>query len=315
MPRPKPSELRALAERDPRLAAESRDLPAFPGFPDAANAHEPSHWNALARAIVFQQLATAAATTIHRRVCALTPGEGFPAHAEFLRIADEPLRGAGLSRNKIDALRDLATRVDDGRLVLDDLHDAPDEDVVARLVSVRGIGEWSAHMFLLFRLGRLDVGAAGDLGVREGLRLLDGRTERPTPKEALARMESWRPLRSVGSWWMWRLVDRERQRARDAARGEETRALGAPSRSRNAPVRTAKRKAADERGTRSPSARSSASGRSKTRVPRGDGRSQGESPSNSSARRAIRKTSPAPSRGSSRRSPDSRRPAKPARAR
>ncbi len=191
-------------------------LPAFPGFPDAAQQSMRTHWEVLSRAIVFQQLATAAATTIHRRVCAIAGGERFPESHELLACDDPTLRAAGLSRTKIAALRDLAQHVEDRRLDLDALHEHDDEEIVARLVAVRGIGEWSAQMFLLFRLGRLDVGAAGDLGVREGLRILDGSTERPTPKAALARMEAWRPLRSVGCWMMWRVVERQRELERAA---------------------------------------------------------------------------------------------------
>lgn len=212
MAKPTTLALRDLARRDPRLGAALRKLPAFPGFPDAAHRRFKSHWDALARAIVFQQLATKAASTIHGRVCALTPGEHFPESAEFLRLDDARLRGAGLSGNKVLALRDLAARLEDGRLDVDSLERVDDDAIVERLVAVRGIGEWSAQMFLLFRLGRLDVGASGDLGVREGLRLLDGDSERLPPKAALARMEIWRPLRSVGCWMMWRLVEAERAR-------------------------------------------------------------------------------------------------------
>jgi DNA-3-methyladenine glycosylase II len=208
--------LRALGRRDPRLAAAMRRLPAFPGFPDAAQRAQATHWDALSRAIVFQQLATAAATTIHRRVCALT-GECFPRPEELLAQKDSALRAAGLSKNKIAALRDLASRIEDQRLDLVRLHHKDDAAIVEELVAVRGIGEWSAQMFLLFRLGRLDVGASGDLGVREGLRMLDGLPERPTPKVALARMEAWRPLRSVGCWLMWRLVEAQRAQVKSAA--------------------------------------------------------------------------------------------------
>jgi DNA-3-methyladenine glycosylase II len=192
-----------------------RRLPRYPGFPDAAQQSMRTHWEALSRAIVFQQLATAAATTIHQRVCAIAGrGERFPESRELLACAEPTLRAAGLSRNKIAALRDLATHVHERRLDLDRLHLADDEEIIERLVAVRGIGEWSAQMFLLFRLGRLDVGAAGDLGVREGLRILDGSKERPTPKAALERMEAWRPLRSVGCWMMWRLVELTRREGR-----------------------------------------------------------------------------------------------------
>ncbi|MBL8857980.1 MAG: DNA-3-methyladenine glycosylase 2 family protein [Planctomycetes bacterium] len=185
-------------------------LAPFPGFPGAEQRAQRTHWDALSRAIVFQQLAGKAASTIHGRVCALTEGAHFPRCAEFLALDDRALRGAGLSRNKVLALRDLAQRIEDGRLALQRLSRVDDDTIIERLVEVRGIGEWSAQMFLLFRLGRLDVGAAGDLGVQEGLRILDAAPERPTAREALARMEVWRPLRSVGCWAMWRLVDEER---------------------------------------------------------------------------------------------------------
>jgi DNA-3-methyladenine glycosylase II len=95
-----------------------------------------------------------------------------------------------------------------------------DEAVIEHLVQVRGIGEWSAQMFLLFRLGRLDVMAPGDLGLQEGLRILDELEERPTPRELAARAEAWRPLRSVASWTLWRIVEHERKRlAAPKARG------------------------------------------------------------------------------------------------
>jgi DNA-3-methyladenine glycosylase II len=233
-----PSSLRALARRDPRLGRAMQTLPGFPSFPDAAQKAMATHWDALARAIVFQQLATAAATTIHSRVCALTGSQRFPTPPELLAFDEPTLRGAGLSRNKIAALRDLAQHVQDERLDLARLHRLADEEIEEQLVAVRGIGQWSAHMFLLFRLGRLDVGAAGDLGVREGLRLLDGLDERPTPKAALARMEAWRPLRSVGCWMMWRVVEAERERAKSSSPASTAKKKS------GSPVPAAKKKAA-----------------------------------------------------------------------
>jgi 3-methyladenine DNA glycosylase/8-oxoguanine DNA glycosylase len=208
--RPTSAQLAALARRDPSLGAAMKRLPRFPGFPDAGQRRFPSHYAYLARVICFQQLAFKAADTIHRRVCALTSGASFPRPPELLALPDAKLRGAGLSRNKLAALRDLARHVDDGRLPLSRIARLSDEAVIEHLVQVRGIGRWSAEMFLLFRLGRLDVFSAGDLGVCEGLRLLDGRRERPTPKEALARAEVWRPLRSVGTWLMYRVVEEQR---------------------------------------------------------------------------------------------------------
>jgi DNA-3-methyladenine glycosylase II len=228
--------LRALARRDPRLGAAMRKLPPFPAFPDATQKAMATHWDALSRAIVFQQLAGAAARTIHGRVCALTGSDHFPLPHQLLAFDEPTLRSAGLSRNKIAALRDLAHHVQDERLDLHKLHELSDSEIEAQLVAVRGIGQWSAHMFLLFRLGRLDVGAHGDLGVREGLRLLDDLDERPTPKAALARMESWRPLRSVGTWLMWRLVEAERERQKPAQKKPS-----APTRKTAAPKKKSRR--------------------------------------------------------------------------
>jgi len=215
--RPAPADLRALARRDRKLGRLLRELPAFPGFPDRRNERQRTHWTSLASAIVYQQLHGKAAATIFGRVCALTSGPGFPSPAELLELPDRSLRAAGLSANKLLALRDLARHIEEGRLPLRRLSRMPEAALVERLTEVRGIGTWSASMFLLFRLGRLDVMAESDFGVVEGMRLLDGLDERPTPREALARAEVWRPLRSVGCWAMWRLVERERARARAAA--------------------------------------------------------------------------------------------------
>jgi 3-methyladenine DNA glycosylase/8-oxoguanine DNA glycosylase len=162
----------------------------------------------LARIIIYQQLAVRAASNIHGRVKALSPSpRRFPTAEEFLGIPDERLREAGLSRNKTRAIRDLAEKAASGTLRLRSLKHLSDEEVVERLTSVWGLGEWSAQMFLLFHLGRLDVFAPGDLGIQEGVRILDELGERPTPAQALARSEIWRPLRSVASWYLWRLTD------------------------------------------------------------------------------------------------------------
>lgn len=210
--KPTPSEMRALARRDPVLAGWAKRVAPFPGFPVATRGVA-THYESLARAIVFQQLATRAAETIHGRVCALTPGSRFPSAAEIARLSDVQLRGAGLSAAKTAALRDLAARCADGRLKLSAIARRADEQVIEHLVEVRGIGVWSAQMFLMFRLGRLDILAPGDLGLQEGLRILDGLAERPGPKELEARGACWAPLRSVASWTLWRIVEHERAQA------------------------------------------------------------------------------------------------------
>lgn len=212
--KPTPAELSALARRDRKLGAWLSRLPPFPGFPDRRSERQRSHWSSLASAIVYQQLHGKAAATIHRRVCDLTPGPRFPEPAQLLALPGRSLRAAGLSRNKLLALRDLAERIEDGRLDLARISRVPDEEVIDRLVEVRGIGPWSAKMFLLFRLGRLDVIAETDFGVQEGVRILEGARSRPAPERVLDRAELWRPLRSVGCWAMWRIVEAERARLR-----------------------------------------------------------------------------------------------------
>ncbi|MFH1763264.1 MAG: DNA-3-methyladenine glycosylase 2 family protein [Gemmatimonadota bacterium] len=203
--KPTPAQLRALARRDPVLGKVMKKLPPFPELP--AQPRLP-YFHTLARIIIYQQLATGAARTIHGRVKALGPNpHRFPTPAELLVVPDEELRGAGLSRSKLRAIRDLAEKVEVGELRLRSLSTLSDEEVERQLTAVWGIGEWSAQMFLLFHLGRLDVFAPGDLGLQEGIRMLDGLAERPTPGAALERAEAWAPLRSVASWYLWRLKD------------------------------------------------------------------------------------------------------------
>ena len=205
--KPTPAALKALARRDPVLGRAMRKVTPFPGFPRSGGAD--SHFHSLARTIIYQQLAGNAAATIHDRVRALTPGRRFPRAEELARLTDRTIQAAGISRNKLRALRDLTDRVLDGRLKLRTVARAQDEEVIGQLTEIHGIGEWSAQMFLLFRLGRLDVLPSGDLGVQEGLKRLDGLKERPTPRELLARGECWRPLSSVATWVLYRLADED----------------------------------------------------------------------------------------------------------
>lgn len=198
--------MRALRKRDPKLATAMKKLDKFPGFPESSG-RRISHWESLARAITFQQLAGAAATTIFGRVVALTPGSRLAKPEDLLKISFDTLRAAGLSNAKALSITDLANHIVDGRLKLRGIHHRSDEEVIDLLTDVRGIGPWTAQMFLMFKLGRLDVLPSADLGVQEGLRVLDDLKERPTPKELEARGEVWAPLRSVASWMMYRLVD------------------------------------------------------------------------------------------------------------
>ncbi len=190
-----------------------RDVdPVLAGVIDRVGAYDAPHrsdpYAALVRAILFQQLAGAAATAIQRRFFALhEPIDAPPAPEQILALTDEEFRGAGISRQKMGYLRDLALHVADGRLDLSELPSLPDDEVIQRITAVKGLGEWSAHMFLMFHLGRPDVLPIGDLGVRNGMRIAYGLETSPTPKEALAIGERWAPYRSVGSWYMWRVVE------------------------------------------------------------------------------------------------------------
>ena len=127
--------------------------------------------------------------------------------AAVLALTDEQLRGAGLSGAKTAAVRDLAWKVDTGEVRLDRLGRLPDDDVVAELVKVRGIGAWTAHMFLMFDLHRLDVWPTGDYGVRNGYRVAYDRPDLPSPKELEGLGDAFRPYRSVAAWYCWRAVD------------------------------------------------------------------------------------------------------------
>lgn len=164
-----------------------------------------SAFEQLAREIAFQQLAGSAARTIWGRVRSLVKGR-FTAEA-VLGLTIEELRAAGLSNNKAMSLMDLAAHVADNRLNLRRLAGMDDEAVIDELIKVRGIGRWTAEMFLMFRLVRLDVWPVGDLGVRNGYARIYEMEELPTVKEFAACGDLFRPYRSVAAWYCWRAVD------------------------------------------------------------------------------------------------------------
>ena len=161
-------------------------------------------FGALVRAIAYQQLAGKAAAAIHGRLRALVPGALTP--EAVLALSVEAMRGAGLSAAKTASIRDLADRATSGELGLGGLTRLPDDEIVARLSAVRGIGRWTAEMFLLFELRRLDVWPTGDLGVREGWRLVHGLDLQPTPKALELMGDPLRPVRSVAAWYCWQAV-------------------------------------------------------------------------------------------------------------
>jgi DNA-3-methyladenine glycosylase II len=192
---------RELAARDPVIAG----LVAAAGLPKVRPPQE-SHFAALMRAIVYQQLAGAAASAIHGRLLAALDGTPLP--ETLLALPPETLRQVGLSGNKAASLRDLAAKVLDGTVVLHGpgLGRESDEEVIARLSTVRGIGVWTAQMFLMFQLRRLDVWPTGDLGVRKGFGLA-WKIPMPTAKELEARGDPYRPYRSVVAWYCWRAAE------------------------------------------------------------------------------------------------------------
>jgi DNA-3-methyladenine glycosylase II len=164
-------------------------------------------FQSLLRSIVYQQLNSKAAATIHRRLLALFPGE-HPDPDEILDTPDEVLRSAGLSRNKTAAAKDLARRTLDGTVPpRETLLEMADDEVIERLTLVRGVGPWTAEMVLIFQLGRPDVLAATDYGVRNGFRRAYGLEELPTPRELRDYGERWAPVRSIACWYLWRAAD------------------------------------------------------------------------------------------------------------
>lgn len=165
-----------------------------------------THYDALVRSIVYQQLSGKAAGTIHRRFCELYPNKR-PRAEHVLSTDDARLRSAGLSRQKIGYLRDLSARVAEGSLPLAHLGRLSDDAIIEHLVKVKGIGRWTVQMFLMFRLGRPDVLPELDLGVQNAIRRAYGLATRPTPKEVLAIGEKWRPYASMASWYLWRSLE------------------------------------------------------------------------------------------------------------
>ena len=166
-------------------------------------AHRAERFRALARAIIFQQLAGAAANAIYNRVVTQIGGGRFPTPAQVLTAGDEQLRAAGLSRGKMSYLRDLATHVRDGTLNFHRFARMDDEAVIADLTRVKGIGRWTAEMFLMFNLRRPDVLPVDDLGLRNAAGKMYALPAAPTAKELRAMGESWRPYRTAASWYLW----------------------------------------------------------------------------------------------------------------
>lgn len=172
-----------------------------------------SPFESLVSAVAHQQLNGTAAETILGRFRALFPGRKFPSPEQIATVSDEALRGAGFSRAKIAAIRDIAARTLDGtvptsRAILK----MSDTEIIERLVQVRGVGRWTVEMLLIFKLGRPDVLPVDDFGVRSGYRVAFGLAEMPRPKELLALGERWRPHGTTAAWFLWRAADAAKEK-------------------------------------------------------------------------------------------------------
>jgi DNA-3-methyladenine glycosylase II len=193
---------RVLMRRDPRLAAVIKRVGRCT-LPDG-RAHDP--FASLVRTIMSQQLSGKAASTIFGRVETLA-GEGGLTPSTVRALTADALRTAGVSRPKISYLYDLADHVGDGRLDLHALDGHPDEEVIARMTAVKGLGRWSAEMFLMFRLNRPDIFPVTDLGIVKGMQRLHGMKRRPAERTMVRLAEPWRPYRSIAAWYVWRTLE------------------------------------------------------------------------------------------------------------
>jgi DNA-3-methyladenine glycosylase II len=194
---------RALAHlgRDPKMGKLIERVGREPPPPSAAG----THFAALARAIVYQQLSGKAAATILGRVVAAAGGTLGP--EAIAALSDDALRAAGLSKQKLGYLRDLSAKSISGELPVELLHELSDDEIVSAARAVKGIGLWTAQMFLMFRLGRPDVLPVHDLGIRKGVQKLFRLRTLPAPEKIETLAEPWRPYRTVACWYLWRLTE------------------------------------------------------------------------------------------------------------
>ena len=192
---------RALARRDPALRLVIREAGPCP----LGGRRHRSHFEALVRSITFQQLAGRAAAAIHGRLVALFDGTRMTPES-VLAMPEVDIRSVGMSAAKTASIRDLAAKAIDGTVPLSGMSRLSDEEIVERLSAVRGIGRWTAEMFLMFQMARPDVWPVGDLGVRAGYALMHGLEVPPTPKELEPLGDPYRPYRSVAAWYCWQAV-------------------------------------------------------------------------------------------------------------
>lgn len=195
----------ALAASDPKMAElieRIGEIDIATRLKRRSEEAPPDAYGALLRAIVGQQLSTKAARTIYGRVLEVFDGRT-PTPEQLLEAEETDLRGAGLSGRKVEYLRDLADHVISGELELERLDELSDEQAIEEIVAVRGLGQWTAEMFLLFHLERPDIISGGDLGIRQAIMVEYELEEMPTPQEVMALSERWSPHRSLASLYLW----------------------------------------------------------------------------------------------------------------
>jgi len=168
-----------------------------------------NYYQALVRSIISQQLSVKAADTIERRFCALFENKALPAPEAILTKDIDQLRSAGLSRGKAAYVRDLAQHIIDGKVMFDHLDTLSNEEIIHELTAVKGIGEWTAHMFLMFCMGRLDILPVGDLGIKNGIQKLYELKKQPdsSTMRSLAKKNHWHPYESIACWYIWFSLD------------------------------------------------------------------------------------------------------------
>ncbi len=191
-----------LTDADPVLGEVIRLVGRFRLVPR----REGTHFDAVCRSIIYQQLSGKAAATIHGRVLSLYGGRS-PLPIELAGTTDQQLRAVGLSRQKLSYLKDLASRVAGSELPIETLHELADDEVIGALVRINGVGRWTAQMFLMFRLGRPDVLPELDLGIQKAIQRAYRLRKRPLPERVLKIGAAWAPYRTVASWYLWRSLE------------------------------------------------------------------------------------------------------------
>ena len=166
-----------------------------------------NYYESLVRSIVYQQLSGKAASIIYERFLDLFVFDIYPEPKDILAVSIETLRSSGLSYQKVNYIRDLSEKWQDGTMNLTDIDSMTDEEISSELIKVKGIGQWTADMFLMFTLGRPDVFPFGDLGIQKGVMIITNMNRLPTQKEMERKTKKWQPYRTVAAWYLWKLVD------------------------------------------------------------------------------------------------------------